>query len=135
MPGKLIAMLLIALQLNPSFAQIGTVQTINGTTREIKNYSVGAENFTIDVTSVDGWNKCMVFPTKILELNGKKKMRIDMFCSTSQGHMANFSCATEKGGRDVSNSQITSTGSTLNNRNIIESTGYMNIALSCDYLK
>ena len=133
--AKLTIASLATFQIASSYSQTGTVQTISGTTREVKNYSVGAGSFDIDMTAVDGWEKCTVSPVKVLELNGKKKMRIDMFCSTTQGHMANFSCSTEKGNREVATPQITSSGSKLNSRSIIESTSYMNITLSCEYLK
>ena len=116
-------------------AQTGTIQTTNGQTREVKSYSVGNQKFDINVSSVSGWNKCTVLPVKKLTFEGQKRMRLDMFCSTKQGHMVNFNCSTGVGGYEVSVPQIVSDGSYLAANGDVNSKGYFDISLACDYLR
>jgi len=47
---------------NISKAQVGTVKIFNSVTKMEKSYKVGVEYFDIDVSSISGWNKCMVQP-------------------------------------------------------------------------
>ncbi len=116
-------------------AQTGSVQMTNGATREIKNYSVGDQKFDINVSSVSGWNKCMVLPVKKFSYEGVKRMRLDMFCSTMQGHIVNFNCSTGVGGYEVVVPQITSEGSQLAPSGDISGKGYFDISLTCDYMR
>ena len=136
MKKMLVIMLLsLAALAGASYAQTGSIRMMNGQTREIKNYSVGDQKFDINVSSVSGWNKCTVLPVKKFTFEGQKRMRLDMFCSTKQGHLVNFNCSTGVGGFESSAPQIVSDGASLAANGDVNSKGYYDIGLTCDYMR
>ena len=119
-----------------SFSQSATITTTNGSTREVKNYSVGNQDFEIPVSSTAGWNKCSVTALKEFEYEGQKRMRVDMYCSTQQGQMSHFYCTTGKGNMEVTIAQIMATGSRYNSRTReLNLTGNLEMVITCNYLR
>ncbi len=118
-----------------TFAQVGTVKIQNSITKIEKEYQAGVEYFDIDVSSVTGWNKCTVQPLKVFQHEGKQRMRVDMACSTKAGQLVAFSCSTGKGNLDLSITQLLATGSKLTNNNQINSNGYVDITIFCEYYR
>ena len=120
---------------NISKAQIGTVKIFNSVTKMEKSYKVGVEYFDIDVSSISGWNKCMVRPLRVFQHEGQLRMRVDTACSTKNGELITLNCSTGKGDLDLSISQLLSTGSKLTQNNRINTNGYMDITLFCEYYR
>jgi hypothetical protein len=118
-----------------SYGQVGTVKTTNGITKFQKEYSVGVEHLNIDTSSIPGWSKCTIQPLKVFQNEGQSRMRVDMACYTKGGQMVTFSCSTGKGGFDLSITQLQGTGSKLDTNNNINSSGFLDIALFCEYYR
>jgi len=116
-------------------AQVGTVKIQNTVTKMDKTYQVGVEYFDIDATSISGCNKCTVQPLKVFQHEGQSRMRVDMSCSTKSGQLVTFSCSTGKGGHDLSITQLLATGSKLNHSNEINTSGFIDMSLFCEYYR
>jgi len=118
-----------------SEAQVGTFTATNGATKVKKEYPVGVEYFDVDVSDVSGWNKCTVSPLKVFQYFGQTRKRLDSACSTKSGQLVSFSCTTGKGNLEVSITQLLGTGSKVMRNNQINTNGFMDIALTCDFMK
>lgn len=118
-----------------SNAQVGTVRIKNSAAKAEREYQVGVEYQNIDASNINGWSKCTVQPLKVFQHEGQSRMRVDMACYTKGGQMITFSCSTGKGGHDLSITQLLATGSKLNYNNNIDTSGYMDIALFCEYFR
>jgi hypothetical protein len=124
----------LALQ-SVALAQVGTVKTTNGLTKAQKEYSAGVEYINLDASSIPGWNKCTIQPLKVFQNEGQSRMRVDMACYTKGGQMVTFSCSTSKGNFDLSITQLLGTGSKLDYNNNINSSGFMDISIFCEYYR
>ena len=118
-----------------SNAQVGTVKIHNAITKTDKEYQAGIEYFDIDASSISGWNKCIVQPLKVFQYDGQSRMRVDVACSTKTGQLVTFNCSAGKGSYDLSMSQLLATGSKLAQTNQINSNGYMDVTIFCEYIR
>jgi hypothetical protein len=118
-----------------SYGQVGTIKTTNGITKAQKEYSAGVEYLNIDASSIPGWSKCTIQPLKVFQHEGQSRMRVDTACYTKGGQMVTFSCSTSKGGFDLSITQLQGTGSKLDTNNNINSSGFLDISLFCEYYR
>ena len=116
-----------------SYAQTAKIETVNGKTREVREYSVSKNSFDIKLSDLNGWDKCHVMPLREFMFLGNKRMRVDMFCLTSQKQSTMFSCTTGEKNTEVSFNQITATNTTFNNKYEVNSSNYYEISVTCSY--
>jgi len=109
------------------------VTVIDMFTKIEKKYPIGDSSFSFPLPEAKGWSKCTTQPIRLFNVSNQQRMRVDIFCFSSQGVAVMFSCNTEKNNIDLTINHLLGTNTVIVSDGDSRSDSAAEIILSCWY--